>query len=67
MCCNASNSIDSPWTEIKYDVLKKTKDITCIWNINYEHRNKIFDLNINNYSQLRESFKASIIFAEIIL
>ena len=50
MCCNASNSIDSPWTEIKYDVLKKTKDITCIWNINYEHRNKIFDLNINNYT-----------------
>jgi hypothetical protein len=49
MCVNASNQNDFPWTEIKKDIIKKTKDLTAIWNITNNIRDKVFDLNIRKW------------------
>jgi len=51
MCVNMSNQNDNNWGEIKKDIVKKTKDITAIWNITNNHRDKVFDKNIRRWDQ----------------
>lgn len=43
MCVNMSNQNDNNWIQVKKDIVKKTKDITAIWNITNNHRDKVFD------------------------
>jgi len=43
MCVNMSNQNDNNWVQIKKEIVKKTKDITAIWNITNNHRDKVFD------------------------
>jgi hypothetical protein len=50
MCLNASNTIDDKWTNIKKDILKQTKDITSIWMLTPQHRNKARELGIIQYN-----------------
>ena len=51
MCCNLSNNDDEPWGELKKQIVEKTKDLTCIWNIGKIVRDKAFDKNIRRYDQ----------------
>ena len=53
MCLNASNNIDDKWTDVKKDILKQTKDITCVWMLNPQHRNKARELGITQYTDPR--------------
>lgn len=50
MCVNMSNQNDNNWVQIKKEIVKKTKDITAIWNITNNHRDKVFD-NIKRWDQ----------------
>jgi hypothetical protein len=50
MCVNMSNQNDNNWNHIKKEIVKKTKDITVIWNITNNHRDKVFD-NIKRWDQ----------------
>jgi hypothetical protein len=50
MCVNMSNQNDNNWIQIKKEIMKKTKDITAIWNITNNHRDKVFD-NIKRWDQ----------------
>ena len=49
MCCNSSNTDDEPWTAVKKQILNKTKDLTCIWKIGKDIRDKAFAKNIKTY------------------
>lgn len=51
MCVNMSNTNDNQWTEVKKNIVKRTKDITAIWNITNNHRDKVFDKNIRRWDQ----------------
>jgi len=51
MCVNMSNTNDAPWTDIKKEIVKKTKDITAIWNITNTHRDIVFDNGIKRWDQ----------------
>ena len=51
MCVNASNQNDHPWTEVKKELIKKTRDITAIWNITNNHRDVVFDNGIKRWDQ----------------
>jgi hypothetical protein len=51
MCCNLSNNDDEPWSELKKQIVEKTKDLTCIWNIGKKLRDEAFDKNIRRYDQ----------------
>lgn len=53
MCCNSSNNIDEPWSEIKRDILKHTKDITSIWKLTPTHRNIARSKYIYKYTDTR--------------
>jgi hypothetical protein len=46
-----SNQNDNNWIQVKKDIVKKTKDITAIWNITNNHRDKVFDKNIRKWDQ----------------
>jgi hypothetical protein len=50
MCVNMSNTNDNQWTNVKKELIKKTHDITAIWNITNNHRDKVFDLGIRKWS-----------------
>jgi len=50
MCVNMSNTNDNQWTNIKKEIVKKTHDVTAIWNITNNHRDKVFDLGIRKWS-----------------
>ena len=43
MCVNMSNQNDNHWGQIKKEIVKKTKDVTAVWNITNNHRDKVFD------------------------
>jgi len=49
MCVNSSNQYDSPWLNLKKDIIKTTKDLTAIWNITHNHRDKVFDKGIRKW------------------
>jgi len=51
MCVNMSNQNDNNWIQVKKDIVTKTKDITAIWNITNNHRDKVFDKNIRRWDQ----------------
>lgn len=57
MCLNASNTIDDIWTDVKKEILKQTKDITCVWMLSPEHRNKARKLGITKYTDPRLTIK----------
>jgi len=50
MCVNASNHNDNGWESVKKDILKKTKDITQVWNLTQKHRDYAFDNNIKSWN-----------------
>jgi len=49
MCVNASNHNDNGWGSVKKEILKKTKDITQVWNLTKKHRDFGFDNNIRSW------------------
>ena len=49
MYCNASNTNDMEWNEIKKNIIDNTKDITKIWMITPNHRNKCIDKGIKRW------------------
>ena len=51
MCVNMSNTNDTPWTDIKKDIVKKTRDLTAIWNITNVQRDYVFDNGIKRWDQ----------------
>ena len=57
MCLNASNTIDDKWSDVKKNILKTTKDITCVWMLSPEHRNKARELGITQYTDNRLTVK----------
>jgi hypothetical protein len=57
MCCNASNTNDEPWGEVKRDIMDKTHDISQVWMISADHRNTAFDKNIKRWDDKRCTVK----------
>ena len=53
LCLNASNTIDDKWSSVKREILQNTQDISCVWNLSPEHRNKAREQNIIKYSDPR--------------
>ena len=53
MYFNSSNNSDSPWTDIKHEILTKTFDITNIWMLGPEHRKKALQHNITTWTDKR--------------
>jgi predicted RecB family nuclease len=51
MCVNMSNQNDTQWVSVKKELVKNTKDVTAIWNITHNHRDKTFDKNIKRWDQ----------------
>lgn len=49
MCCNASNTNDEPWGEVKKRIMDETHDITRVWMIAPEHRNRAFKKRIRRW------------------
>jgi hypothetical protein len=49
MCVNSSNTNDNNWKMVKKEILKKTKDITQVWNLTQKHRDYAFDKNIKSW------------------
>lgn len=49
MCVNASNQNDNGWGSVKKEILKKTRDITQVWNLTQKHRDFAFDNNIKRW------------------
>jgi hypothetical protein len=52
MCVNASNHNDNGWESVKKEILKKTKDITQVWNLTQKHRDYGFDNNIKSWEDV---------------
>ena len=57
MCCNASNTNDEPWGEVKRDIMEKTHDISQVWMLSADHRNIAFDNNVKRWDDKRCSVK----------
>ena len=53
MCCNASNTNDEPWGEVKKRIMDETHDITKVWMISPEHRNRAFIKKIKRWDDKR--------------
>ena len=51
MCVNMSNTNDAPWTDVKKEIVKKTRDVTAIWNITNTHRDSVFNKGIRRWDQ----------------
>lgn len=50
---NMKNTNDYPWSNSKMIIAKKYKEITLIWNLNYNDRNNIIkNYNINTWDKL---------------
>jgi len=45
LCVNNSNQNDYPWSDVKKTLIKNTKDITAVWQLTQNHRDKVFDKN----------------------
>jgi hypothetical protein len=57
MCCNASNTNDTPWTEVKKTIMDTTHDISQVWMLSADHRNTAFDKNVKRWDDKRCSVK----------
>jgi hypothetical protein len=55
MCCNSN--VNSKWDMVKKEVLKITKDITSVWKLSQEHRNKVFKKGIKRWDDKNCNFK----------
>ena len=53
MCCNASNTNDAPWGEVKKTIMDTTHDISQVWMLSADHRNIAFDKNIRRWDDRR--------------
>lgn len=53
MCCNASNTNDEPWGEIKKRIMDETRDITRVWMVAPEHRNRAFKKSVKRWDDKR--------------
>ena len=53
LCLNASNTIDDKWSSVKREILQNTQDISCVWNLSPEHRNKAREQDIIKYTDPR--------------
>ena len=53
MCCNASNTNDEPWGEIKKRIMDETRDITRVWMVAPEHRNRAFKKRVKRWDDKR--------------
>jgi hypothetical protein len=53
MCCNASNTNDAPWGEVKKTIMDTTRDISQVWMLSADHRNIAFDKNIRRWDDRR--------------
>lgn len=53
MCCNASNTNDAPWGDIKKTIMDKTHDISQVWMLSADHRNIAFEKNIKRWDDKR--------------
>ena len=49
MCCNASN-MDEQWSDIKKTILNHTEDITKVWMLSPEHRNRAFKNKVRSWT-----------------
>jgi hypothetical protein len=53
MCCNASNTNDEPWGEVKKRIMDETRDITRVWMVAPEHRNRAFKKSVKRWDDKR--------------
>ena len=47
---NSSNTNDEPWTKIKKQIVDEIHELTKIWYVTVEHRNKAIDKGITKWS-----------------
>jgi hypothetical protein len=57
MCCNASNTNDGPWGDVKKTIMDTTHDISQVWMLSADHRNTAFDKNIKRWDDKRCTVK----------
>ena len=57
MCCNASNTNDTPWGEVKKTIMDTTHDISQVWMLSADHRNIAFDKDIKRWDDRRCTLK----------
>jgi hypothetical protein len=50
---NSSNTNDAPWTNIKKKIINETDEITKLWFVSPEHRNKALEKGVTKWSDPR--------------